>query len=278
MAEEKVHFTEEKETMLMTLHGRAVQSKWEEPILRDPWAEEAEQHIDYDFGKVDRMGGVFAPLFRRLGCAIVATRAATFDALTKKFLTEHPNAVVLHLGCGMDSRVFRIDPPADVQWFDVDFPDVIDLRRRLFPDRADYRMIGSSLEDLDWLKEVPGGRPVLVIAEGVLPYLAEASVKALLNAVTIQFPLGEVAFDTGASWVVKRTGTNVGNTGATYRWGLDDPRDVKKLEPRLELVREYRNRDLVGYSRFPVLARVLYRLMDLNTAMRRMHRILVYKF
>lgn len=278
MTGEKVHFSEEKETMLMTLHGRAVQSKWEKPILRDPWAEEAERHIDYDFGKVDRMGGIFAPLFARLGCAIVATRAATFDALTRSFLSEHPDAVVLHLGCGMDSRVFRVDPPAGVQWFDVDYPDVIDLRRKLFTDRADYRMIGSSLDDLDWLKEVPGGRPALVIAEGVFPYLAEASVKALLNAVAGQFTLGEVVFDAGASWVVKRTGSNVGNTGATYRWALDDPRDIKKLEPRLELVKEYKNRDLVGYSQFPALARVLYRLMELNTAMRRMHRILVYKF
>jgi len=36
----------------------------------------------------------------------------------------------------MDSRVFRVDPPASVQWFDVDYPDVIDLRRSLFPERA----------------------------------------------------------------------------------------------------------------------------------------------
>jgi hypothetical protein len=32
----------------------------------------------------------------------------------------HPQATVLHLGCGLDSRVFRVDPPPSVRWYDVD--------------------------------------------------------------------------------------------------------------------------------------------------------------
>jgi len=63
---------------------------------------------------------------------------------------------MLHLGCGLDSRVYRIDPPASVRWFDVDYPEVIALRRHLYPERAGYRVIGSSLADLSWLAEVPG--------------------------------------------------------------------------------------------------------------------------
>ena len=41
MTNEKIQFTKEKETMLMTLNGRAIQSQWPNPILPDPWAEEA---------------------------------------------------------------------------------------------------------------------------------------------------------------------------------------------------------------------------------------------
>ncbi len=51
MTTDKIQFTKEKETMLMTLNGRAVQSQWKNPILRDPWAEEAMRHIDYDISK-----------------------------------------------------------------------------------------------------------------------------------------------------------------------------------------------------------------------------------
>jgi O-methyltransferase involved in polyketide biosynthesis len=51
MTTDKIQFTKEKETMLITLNGRAVQSAWKNPILRDPWAEEAMRHIDYDMSK-----------------------------------------------------------------------------------------------------------------------------------------------------------------------------------------------------------------------------------
>ncbi len=51
MTNEKIQFSKEKETMLMTLSGRAAQSQWKNPILRDPWAEEAVRHIDYDIGE-----------------------------------------------------------------------------------------------------------------------------------------------------------------------------------------------------------------------------------
>src|SRR5512138_1841381 len=142
MTTDKIHFTKEKETMLMTLNSRAIQSRWKNPILRDPWAEEAMRHIDYDIGK--QLTGVASwSMWKDIGPSIVATRAATFDLLTNRYLAEHPDATVLHVGCGMDSRVFRVDPPASVEWFDVDYPDVIDLRRQLFPDRGAYHLIGT---------------------------------------------------------------------------------------------------------------------------------------
>ena len=280
MSAEKVHFDKEKETMLMTLYGRAVQSKWQNPILRDPWAENAVQHIDYDFGKVDRMGGVFSPLIHDLGAKMIATRAATFDLLTRTFLNDHPDAVVLHLGCGMDSRVFRIDPPASVEWYDVDYPDVIDLRRQLFPERDPdhYHLIGVPLEDLRWLDAVRGDHPVLLVAEGVLPYLPEVTVKALLNTVAGHFSAGQMAFDAMPSLVVKRQGSNVGGTGATYKWALDDPQDIHQLEPKLQLVKEYGTRELVSFDRLPPLVRAMLRAMEVSPALRRMDRIVVYRF
>jgi O-methyltransferase involved in polyketide biosynthesis len=276
MTPEKIHFTKEKETMLMTLNGRAIQSQWKNPILRDPWAEEAMRHIDYDIRK--HYGGMGWRLIGDIGCTIIATRAATFDLLTRSYLADHPDATVLHLGCGMDSRVFRVDPQTSVCWFDVDYPDVIDLRRQLFPERDAYHLIGASLSDLHWLDEVTRDRPGLLIAEGVLPYLSEAEVKALLNAVVGHFKSGQMIFDVCHPWVVRRVGSNVGGTGATYKWGLDDPQDIKQLEPKLELIKEFRTRELVGFSRFPLWVRALLRAMEGNTALRRMERTVVYRY
>ena len=277
MTTEKIHFTKEKETMLMTLSGRALQSQWKDPVLRDPWAEEAMRHIDYDMSK--SLKGVSSwSMWNKIGPTIIATRAATFDLLTNRYLADHPDATVLHVGCGMDSRVFRVDPPASVQWFDVDYPDVIDLRRPLFPERDAYHLIGAPLSDLHWLGEVPRDRPGLFIAEGVFQYLSEAEVKALLNAVVAHFPSGQVILDAVHPSVVKRVGSNVGGTGATWKWGIDDPQDIKQLEPKLEVIKEFRTRELVGFSRFPLWIRPLLRAIDVNTALRRMNRIVVYRY
>jgi O-methyltransferase involved in polyketide biosynthesis len=278
MATDKIHFTKEKETMLMTLSGRATQSQWKNPILRDPWAEEAMRHIDYDLSK--QLSGVSSwGMWRDIGPTIIATRAATFDQLTKRYLSENPDATVLHVGCGMDSRVFRIDPPAGVQWYDLDYPDVIDLRRQLFPERgASYHLVGARLDDLRWLDEVPRDRPGLLIAEGVFHYLSEADVKALLNAVVAHFPRGEVIFDICNPWIVKKVGSNVGGTGATYKWGLDDPQDIRQLEPKLELIKEFRQSELVAFSRFPLWFRAIYRAQEINPTLRRMERTIIYRY
>ncbi len=278
MTTDKIQFTKEKETMLMTLSGRAMQSRWKNPILGDPWAEEAMRHIDYDMSK--QLKGVSSwGIWRDIGPTIIASRAATFDLLTSRYLAEHPDAAVLHLGCGMDSRVFRVDPPAGVEWFDVDYPDVIDLRRQLFPERGGaYHLIGARLDDLRWLDEVPRDRPGLLIAEGVLHYLSETEVKALLNAVVVHFSGGQMIFDICNPFIVKRAGSNVGGTGATYKWGLDDPQDIKQLEPKLELIKEFRFSEQVAFSRFPFWVRALYRVQELNLTLRRMERVLVYRY
>ncbi len=277
MTTDKIQFTKEKETMLMTLSGRAIQSQWKNPILRDPWAEEAMRHIDYDLSK--QLTGVASwSIWKDIGPTIIATRAATFDQLTTRFLADHPDAVVLQVGCGMDSRAFRVNPPASVQWYDVDYPDVIDLRRQLFPKRNAYHLIGAPLADLRWLDDVSGARPGLLVAEGVLHYLSETEVKALLNAAVAHFPGGQMIFDICNSMIVKSAGSNVGGTGASYKWGLDDPQDIKQLEPKLELVREISMHELVGFSRFPLWVRALYRVQDLNPTLRRMERMLVYRY
>ena len=282
MTSDKIQFTKEKETMLMTLSGRAIQSQWKNPILRDPWAEEVMRHIDYDLSK--QLTGVASwSMWKDIGPAIIATRAATFDMLTNRYLADHPDATVLHVGCGMDSRVFRIDPPANVQWFDVDYPDVIDLRRQLLPEReaasaGQYHLIGAPLNDLRWLDEVPRDRPALLIAEGALMYVSEADVKALLNTVVAHFPGGQMIFDVVHPVILKQVGSNVGGTGATYKWGLDDPQDIKQLEPKLELIKEFKPSEQVAFSRFPLWWRAIMRVQEVNSTLRRLNRTVVYRF
>ncbi len=109
-------------------------------------------------------------------------------------------------------------------------------------------------------------------------YLSEAEVKALLNAVVAHFPDGQMIFDVVHPMILKSAGSNVGGTGATYKWGLDDPQEIKQLEPKLELIKEFRMHELVGFSQFALWVRALFRAQEVNPALRRMNRPVVYQY
>jgi O-methyltransferase involved in polyketide biosynthesis len=270
MQSEKVHFTKEKETLLFTLYGKALHSRSINPVLRDKWAEDAVNRIDYDFEKLK---------VREYESLLIASRARQFDLFADQYISEHPRATVLQLGCGMDSRIFRVDPPASVRWFDIDYPDVIELRKHLFPQRNGYSLIGSSLAELGWLENVPADEPVMVVAEGVMMYLTEEIVKQLLNSIVNHFSSGQIVFDAWNHLALRgaqRRG--IKETGASFGWAIDDPEDIRKLEPRLQLVKEFRTNELVAYTRMSWSMRALVGIMDIFPSLRRMNRVLLYQF
>jgi hypothetical protein len=85
-------------------------------------------------------------------------------------------------------------------------------------------------------------------------------------------------FDVVHPFILKSVGSNVGGTGATYKWALDDPQDIKQLEPKLELIKEFRMHELVGFSRFALWVRALLRAQEVNPTLRRMNRTVVYRY
>lgn len=197
MGTEKVHLTKDKESYLPTVYGKALDSRSKDPILGDKFSAEALSKIDFDFNKIYVKGSEVS----------VAVRAKHLDGWAREFLAANPTATVLHLGCGLDSRVFRIDPPATVRWYDVDMPDVIEIRKKIYPELHDYQMIGSSVTDPHWLDRIPGDRPVLVVAEGLMSYLTEKDVVDLFNRITEKFPHGDIVFDVHSglmNWVLNR--------------------------------------------------------------------------
>ncbi|WP_410577047.1 class I SAM-dependent methyltransferase [Amycolatopsis sp. lyj-108] len=220
---EKVRFTEEKATMLATLYGRALDARSDRPILGDKAADEAVKQIDYDFGSL----GVTADMG-----LTVAMRAKPMDDWASEFLRKHPDATVVQLGCGMDSRVYRVDPPPSVRWFDVDYPEVVDLRARIYPERDGYRTIGSSVTDFAWIDEIPSDKPGLVIAEGLTMYLRPSEGEELLRRLIAHFPQGgEMVFDTFSRLGIKLQKLNpvVRKAKATLYWGIDEISELERL-------------------------------------------------
>lgn len=240
-------------TLLGTLYLRAWESRLPRPILGDRYAAEAVDRIDYDWARVKRRVRPGGNQF------LVGLRARQLDDWATAFLTRHPDATVLQLGCGLDSRMLRLDPEGRRRWYDVDVPHVIDLRQRIYPDRGNHRMISASVTDDGWLRDIPADHPVLVIAEGLVPYLTETEVRTLLRRLTDHFPSGELLFDGLARWVIR--------VGKPFRWS---PRDGAELERwHLGLTCAEAVPITTHHRRIPRPAyRALYRLMDAIPALR----------
>lgn len=250
-------------TMLGTLYLRAYESRSEHSILADRAAAEAVDRIDYDF---DRMKKAVRPSSNQF---LVALRARQFDLWAADFLHRHPDAVVLHLGCGLDSRAFRLDVPADVHWFDLDVPEVIELRRQIYAEHDRYQMIGSSVTDPEWLDKIPTDRPTLVVAEGLLPYLAEDEVRHLLQRLTDRFGAGELLFDGLPPWIVKLT--------KIQHWGTRDGQELERWSPRLRYLE--RTSVLSHGAKIPVRRyRVVYQVANAIPFFRNFSRLFRFEF
>ncbi|QWF82343.1 class I SAM-dependent methyltransferase [Amycolatopsis sp. CA-230715] len=255
----KVDFTGVQSTMLVTLYLKALDAKETAPVLGDRFAAEAVDRIDYDWAKLDK------PTIARNRFGL-ALRTKQIDEWTAAFLRRNPDATVLHLACGLDARAFRLDRPDGVRWFDVDLPDVIALRRELYEDAEGYRMIGASVTDDGWLAEIPAGKPVFVIAEGLLMYLHEAEVRQLLLRLTEHFGTGELVFDGVLPWVAKTTQLLKKYADRWYGYpaywtGIRDGSDIARWNPRL-LYRDHVAL-VAQYERIPdPKLRRMYRLMS----------------
>jgi O-methyltransferase involved in polyketide biosynthesis len=262
-----------QKTLSPVLKAKALDNRLPAPILGDVCAEQTMRRLDPGYDK-----GMFGA--SQLGLAAVV-RAKALDDWARSFLADHGDAVVLNLGCGLDARVYRIEPSADVDWYDLDYPAVVDLRRQFLPPREHYTLIGSDVTDLTWLERIPRGRPVLLIAEGLVPYLTEADARLLLTSVVDAFPTGQMLFDivSVAAWRGSKWDPLGRKYNAQFHCGFNDPAAPADWHPRLEYVDEAPMNDSpLLTAKAPATVRRMYRLMNLLPAFKRSSRILRFRF
>ena len=165
------------------------------------------------------------------GRLVLILKSREFDRLAQDFLRRHPEAVVVHIGCGLDTPIERIDN-GQVEWFDLDLPGVIDLRRKLIGDPGGrYHLLsGSVLEDA-WLEviEAHRPRPFLFLAEGVFMYFTEAQVKSLVLRLKEHFPGAELVFDGYSPFMRLAHNLRVirKRVGARLSWGMKHSHDLE---------------------------------------------------
>jgi O-methyltransferase involved in polyketide biosynthesis len=129
------------ETLLIILAIRAFESQRPDALIKDERAEVLVSQMDQDFlrkklAKIEDYSQVATIL-----------RSRDFDRHARDFLARHPEAVVVHIGCGLDTRFERLDN-GRVEWYDLDLPDVIELRRKLIGGEGErYHLLACSVLD-----------------------------------------------------------------------------------------------------------------------------------
>ena len=183
------------ETLLMTLYVRARESQRPDGMIHDDGAVSMVNQIECDFSRL-RM--------QRHDEVAIIMRMNKFDSYVRNFLQRSPEAVVVHIGCGLDTRFERVDN-GQVDWFDLDVPDVMALRQKLIRcESSRYHTLATSVFEDGWFEEVSRLKPRLFmfVAEGVLPYFEEAQVKSLFLKLLAHFPGCELVCDAHTPFVI----------------------------------------------------------------------------
>ncbi len=221
------------ETLLIPLYYRALEGRKTNPLLEDPKAEEILAQVDFDFSRIKAHGG--SPV-------TMVLRAVQLDRWTQAWVDAHPDGVVLGLGCGLDSRCLRVSGQG-VDWVDLDFPEVIELRRQFYTEHDRYHMLPSSVTALEWMEQVQArGRPVLMVGEGLFMYLEEKNVREVFCALTRTFPGCSLIFDAFTPLTVRslnRRHQTLREMGAVVQWGIEDAREIERWGCGLKLREEW---------------------------------------
>jgi O-methyltransferase involved in polyketide biosynthesis len=265
--ESKLTLSPEQETLLITLYAKA---QPDNPLFFDPMAQQILNQVDYDFARLK------VP-YKTV--VLICQRAKKLDVVTRDFLAEHPNSLVLQLGCGLDSRFWRVDNQR-VNWYDLDMPPVIELRRQFFPESDRYHLVSASVTDLEWMDGVASnGRPVLVVAEGLLMYLGEADVRRLVLRLQDTIPGCRLIADV-FSRLTARSATShpsLKSTGATLGWGIDDPHEMEAWAPSIRLLEEWNFTDDPDLAQLSLSYCLAYKLAGAFKMVRQAHRVVYYQ-
>lgn len=264
MRKEKTKLSGVPETMLIPLRARYLESKKENGIISDPKTIEILDRIEYDFsGEREVSTG------SQIGVSI---RTEILDEQVNRFLAKNPDAVVVNLGCGLDTRFHRIDN-GSVIWYDLDVPEVIELRKKFFDETDRFRLVPKSVTDFSWLETIPKDKPLLFIAEGLLMYFTEEEVQKLLGTIGATFPGSEMLFEAMSPWIAKRSDRHpdVNKYDATFKWGIKTGAELEGWKQGIDFVEEWYYMGRHTDVRFSLFIRLMSHIPALKKGMKIVH-------
>ena len=237
------------ETALITLRSHVIESEKPRPVIEDAVAviclNRLQSLLPDDVR--DRI------LNRKLPAALtghIALRARKYDSYCRKFLEKHPDGLVISMGCGFDTRYWRVaGTPGN--YMEVDLPEVIEVKKEILGGSPEFEMIGSSVLDTKWMEQVASRqkKQVLFLSEGLFMYLFEKDVVQLFQRLSGTFSESSIVFEmvhkkyTGGFWkkiVESKMKRNSGSkAGSSFNYGIKEAGDIESYAKNLKVQEEW---------------------------------------
>ena len=253
-------------TLYIPLYGKAYVSR-KGIILNDKKAEEIWEAEGFELkGKAKSKWLAY----------YMGTRAAVFDRWLKQQMADAPKAVVIHIGCGMDSRVTRVGTDKH-KWYDVDFAEVIEERKRYYAESDNYKMIAGDARDCGWLTAIKEKEAAIVVMEGVSMYLTVDEMRKLAENLCAHFENLMLLADAYTSFAAKMSKRRnpINAVGVTEVYGIDNPQAYQSGE--LGFVKEHAMipqkhiDELRGFERF------IFAKLYAGSFSKKLYRLFEYK-
>lgn len=151
-------------------------------------------------------------------------RQDVIDKKIIKFLEENKNCNIVFLGAGLETAYNRINNK-EANFYQVDLPDVIDIRKRVLGNSENEKLISGDMFTLEWIKEIDTNLPTMIAVSGVYQYFYKDKIVDMIKKMKYIFPKGELVFDATnskglevANKYVKKTG----NVNAQMYFSIDN--------------------------------------------------------
>lgn len=221
------------ETLFIPLYFRARETQHPKRIIEDQKSLAIINSLTYDFSYLDK---------ETITQFHVATRTRIFDEQVTRYLQTHSKPVIINLGAGLDTRSTRLNL-GNADWYDIDLPEVIQLRRMFFDETEQVKFIAKSILDFGWIDEIASqeSETPLLIAEGLLMYFDEADLRRLFDKIATAFPHAILLAEVFHSYLLRADAPGRKETEqAKYLWCISNTKEIEKLNPQLSVTQEWR--------------------------------------
>ena len=217
-----------RETLIIPLFGRVICSEHFPQLFSDPEAKRICDSLDYDFSEKRRKMESAPGLF---GALEVAQRQYDLCCEVDAYLSTHPKAAVVNLGCGLDDTFHKADNGI-CRGYNIDMPDVIGIRNELLPAKEREENIACDLNDYCWMDRIDASNGTVFFAAGVFYYFKTGNVQKLFSAMAERFPGGVLVFDScnrrGAKMMMKTWLKEAGITDVSAFFSLEDEHELEE--------------------------------------------------